>query len=156
MEIRRIAPEDVAAVCSIIASHSRWDGIYARRALEREFAESRAGLARGAHIVALAEDGTVIGVSGWRESELASEGVYWLGWTYVHPERRRRGVGTALLDRVLTELRALGARKLYLDTGAAGYQDALAFYASHGFHEEARLRDYYSDGEDCLILARRL
>jgi ribosomal protein S18 acetylase RimI-like enzyme len=36
------------------------------------------------------------------------------------------------------------------------YRDARRFYDRHGFLEEATLRDYYSDGEDCLYLAKKL
>jgi len=155
MTIRDLEAADLAAVCEIIERHSNWDAKYARQAIERELAERQMGLPRGKHIVAETEDG-IVGVSGWREDEFGSEGIFWLGWTCVHPDHRLRGIGTALLHRVIEDISARGARKLYLDTGATGYEAALAFYRAHGFVDEARLPDYYSDGEDALVLARRV
>jgi len=151
VQIRPILARDIPAVCAIIALHSSYDAACAKASFERELA----GIVevRSQHIVAVICGG-IIGVSGWRADELCGEGIFWLGWTYVQPDHRRHGIGSVLLNAVLQEIRQKGARKLYLDTGATGYEAALAFYTKHGFVHEARLPDYYSDGEDALILAR--
>lgn len=40
----------------------------------------------------------------------------WLAGVFVAPERRRRGLGAALVQRVIDEATALGVRRLYLYT----------------------------------------
>lgn len=50
----------------------------------------------------------------------------------VVPSCRRRGLGGAILDRVMEEARALGHRRLRLDVWE-GNEPALALYASRGF-----------------------
>jgi GNAT superfamily N-acetyltransferase len=52
----------------------------------------------------------------------------WLASVYVVPEQRRRGVGTALVARVVQEARALDVETLYLYT-----PDKEAFYARRGW-----------------------
>ena len=155
MKIRPVREGDLVAIRRIIAEHSRYDARFAMRVLRRELADRASGGSRTRHIVAIRSN-EVIGVSGWEKDEGGGEGVFWLGWTYIQSDQRRQGVGTALLARVGDEIAKRGARKLYLETGAKGYEAALSFYGKHGFTQEACLPDFYSDGEDCLILARRL
>ena len=44
----------------------------------------------------------------------------WLSGVFVAPEHRRRGVGAALVERVVREAHALGIRRLYLYTPGSG------------------------------------
>ncbi len=44
----------------------------------------------------------------------------WLSGVFVVPEHRRRGVGGALVERVVQEARALGTSRLYLYTPGSG------------------------------------
>lgn len=73
----------------------------------------------------------------------------------VHPTARRRGLGGALLDRLLTEGRAQGVCAVHLEVRVSN-QPALELYRSRGFREEGRRRAYYGDGEDALILSAPL
>lgn len=60
------------------------------------------------------------------------------GWLYhlaVAPERRREGVATALIDRAVRELHALGCRKINLQVRAAN-TDVIAMYAALGWEED--------------------
>ena len=52
----------------------------------------------------------------------------WLACVYVAPEHRRQGIGTALVQRVVQEVRALGGDTLHLFT-----PDKEAFYARLGW-----------------------
>jgi ribosomal-protein-alanine N-acetyltransferase len=60
----------------------------------------------------------------------------------VLPERRRRGVGTALLDAVRVEARLRGAESIVLEV-AVDNVAALALYAGQGFIGVGRRRNYY-------------
>jgi putative acetyltransferase len=59
---------------------------------------------------------------------------------------RRRGVGSALLRRVIAEAQAEGMNRLSLETGSWDYfLPARAFYARHGFRECGPFGDYGVD-----------
>jgi ribosomal-protein-alanine N-acetyltransferase len=73
----------------------------------------------------------------------------------VDPPRRRAGIASALLEAVLSEGAAAGARLAHLEV-RAGNAEALAFYARFGFQVLGRRRRYYPDGEDALLLAARV
>lgn len=72
----------------------------------------------------------------------------------VAPGQRRRGLGSWLLAFALARASRAGARRALLEV-RAGNQEALALYASLGFREIGRRRDYYRDpAEDALVLGR--
>jgi len=72
----------------------------------------------------------------------------WLASLFVAPAARGRGIGTALLERMLAEARALGIARLYLFT-----EHQEDWYAALGWIlvEHARL----ADGHVVSILSRQ-
>jgi ribosomal protein S18 acetylase RimI-like enzyme len=60
----------------------------------------------------------------------------WIGMVLVHPDYRRRGIGSALLQRCLEYLRGRGVRCIKLDATPAGR----AVYHGLGFQDEWTLR----------------
>jgi putative acetyltransferase len=54
---------------------------------------------------------------------------------YLRPQFRGRGRGRALAEKVLTEARRIGYKKLRLDTVEPVMQDAVAMYRRLGFEE---------------------
>ena len=71
----------------------------------------------------------------------------------ARPERRREGVGRALLSAGLSAAREAGAASLILDVSQAN-APARALYAGLGFTEIARRKRYYADGADALVLEK--
>jgi [ribosomal protein S18]-alanine N-acetyltransferase len=72
----------------------------------------------------------------------------------VVPERRRAGIGTALLASVVCEARRRGARNLFLEV-ADDNTAARALYAAGGFVQIGRRTNYYrrvSGLVDALVL----
>jgi ribosomal-protein-alanine N-acetyltransferase len=70
----------------------------------------------------------------------------------VHPDWRRRGVGSQLLLAVVELARQVGARRLTLEV-RAGNLPAQALYESFGFEVRGRRVRYYTDdGEDALVM----
>ena len=87
--------------------------------------------ALAANAIFLAEnEGEAIGfVTAWLEDHVAKIGDLW-----VAPSERRGGVGSALVETVVENLRARGATHLLLSSNL----QALPFYQRLGFREEAR------------------
>ena len=69
---------------------------------------------------------------------------------------RRRGIGTALLDRVLQEARNRKANAAFLEVRSANLA-AQALYERSGFQAIARRANYYSDPiEDAVVMTLNL
>ena len=104
---------------------------------------SRILLARDAH-------GTTIGFcSFWRVlDELHINNLA------VTPEERHAGVASSLLERVLDDAAATGARRVLLEVRRSN-EAALRLYGRFGFHVTSVRRGYYSQpDEDALVLTR--
>ncbi|RLK51202.1 [SSU ribosomal protein S18P]-alanine acetyltransferase [Alkalispirillum mobile] len=74
----------------------------------------------------------------------------------VSPDRRREGVGRALIDRVIQEAPAHEVQELFLEVRPSN-KAAQALYRSVGFEQVGRRRGYYPAAggrEDALVLAR--
>lgn len=71
----------------------------------------------------------------------------------VSPGVRRGGVGGALVDHVLAEVRARGARIAFLEVRASNV-GAQALYLSRGFVEVSRRASYYRNPAEDAVLMR--
>ena len=152
--IRKMEKSDLNAVVKIIHRHDPDDGKCARRYFSQYFSSpKRVKSPDEEHYVIIeAETGKILGVSGHALDECETQGIYWLGWTYVDQKFRRCGLGRKLLGHVFKQIR--GTRKVYLDTSSDDkYADAREFYEHFGFQMEGRLKDYYGVKEDRLYYA---
>lgn len=74
----------------------------------------------------------------------------------VHPRHRGRGIGSALLERFITEAGARGAVRLFLEMREGNPAEWL--YRRHGFANIGRRRAYYRRGSgaplDAITFAR--
>ncbi|ABK15118.1 MAG: GNAT family N-acetyltransferase [Methanothrix sp.] len=73
----------------------------------------------------------------------------------VHPDHRRRGVGSALLDAIEREMRAAGARRFRLEADTSN-RAALELYHRSGYVEGEVLRNYYGYGKDAVRLWKEI
>jgi ribosomal-protein-alanine N-acetyltransferase len=73
----------------------------------------------------------------------------------VAPEARRKGVGAALLTRIVEGAEAASARVVLLEVEAEN-EPALALYRSHGFVVVNVRRAYYANGKDALEMQKVL
>ncbi len=74
----------------------------------------------------------------------------------VRSSYRRRGIGAALLDRVLQEARRRKASAAFLEVRSSNHP-AQALYEKSGFEAIARRANYYSDPrEDAVVMTLNL
>jgi len=73
----------------------------------------------------------------------------------VRAEFRREGVATALLARALSLLESVNAASAKLEVRADN-EGAIALYRRFGFEHSKTIPNYYSNGEDALVMVRLL
>jgi ribosomal-protein-alanine N-acetyltransferase len=73
----------------------------------------------------------------------------------VHPEYRRMGIASSLMDFLLDLLEKNGYDNITLETGINNTA-AQNLYRSKDFHVDRKLSNYYTNGDDALHLIRKL
>lgn len=82
---------------------------------------------------------------------------YEIYWLCIHDKFRGCGLGRVLLDKLTEVIQILGGRKIYIKTeGTSQYVPTRNFYKACGFEEEAVLKEYYGNGDDCCIYSKKL
>lgn len=85
-----------------------------------------------------------------------TDAVYDLYWIIVDGQKRRSGVGMALLGQTVELLQNDGARMLVAETsGLPAYDQTRVFYSKCGFVEEARIREFYKPLDDLVVYVKR-
>ncbi|MGF1461607.1 MAG: GNAT family N-acetyltransferase [Maricaulaceae bacterium] len=73
----------------------------------------------------------------------------------VHPDRRREGLASVLLEAALADAVNRGTRRMFLEVAVTN-TGARAFYERRGFAQRTMRKGYYADGGDALVLTRDL
>lgn len=163
VEIRPATPEDGPAIGAVhVAS---WRAGYAglvsaeRLAALDPVARGRAWgerIAAGSALRVLVVHGRVVGFVGTQPSRApdAADGVTELTVLYLEPSAWGRGLGRRLLDRVIAEATAAGAREMTLWT-FAGNARALRCYEAAGFGPDGAEKRRAPEGENLLEIRLR-
>jgi GNAT superfamily N-acetyltransferase len=154
LEVRALAPGDAEACDAIVA------GLPYHFGIEEGRRACAAAVRRAAGLVAV-EDGDVVGFLTFEERfDEAAE----ITWMAVRADRRRHGIGHALIDRLSEWLTAEGRRILLVltvspsdpgDEPDDGYQSTRAFYRSTGFVLGRDLPKEW-DGDTAVVLVKSL
>ena len=89
--------------------------------------------------------------------ERMTDGTWNLLLLAVRPQQQSQGLGGGLVRWVEQDLCRTSARVLLIETsGAADFADQRAFYARLGYHEEARIREFYGPDEDKIVYWKSL
>lgn len=109
------------------------------------------------HLWLVAEHDNRVSGFAYCEPERATDGTFNLLAIAVDPGVQGIGIGSALIAALEQQLRAQGARVLIVETSALDeYIPTWAFYRARGFCEEARIRDFYSEGEHKIVFWKHL
>lgn len=112
--------------------------------------------ASGYHFIMMEYEGTTCGFVCYGPTP-CTEGTFDLYWIVVDNNYRGKGLGILLLNQAEQELMQIHARKLYIETSSTDkYLPTRKFYEKAGYAEEARLKDFYLEGDDKVIYAKRV
>ena len=105
----------------------------------------------------VAEDGSgVVGYISYGPTPL-TDGTWDLYWEAIARERQGQGIGGALMRAAEGEIRKAEGRLVLIETSSAPmYEKTRRFHLGHGYELIARIPDFYSPGDDKLILQKRL
>jgi ribosomal protein S18 acetylase RimI-like enzyme len=155
VEVRPLAADDAAACDAIVA------GLPYHFGQEQGRRECAAAVRRDPGLVAVA-GGEIVGFLTYvaRFDEAAE-----ITWMAVRVDRRRGGIGHALIERLTDDLIAAGRRILLVltvspsDPGPEpddGYQSTRAFYRSVGFVLGRDLKNEWEGGDTAVVLVKGL
>lgn len=102
------------------------------------------------------KDGKIVGYICYGPTPM-TEGTYDLYWIASDPKVRGQGVGAALASAMEGDLRRRQGRLIRVETSAMeAYGPTRGFYAAMKYLEEARFKDFYKQGEDLIILSKKI
>ena len=109
----------------------------------------------GYHVL-VAEDGsTVTGYICYGPTPL-TDGTWDLYWQAVARGERGQGIGSALMKAAEKEIRKTKGRLALMETSSTqAYEKTRRFHHGQGYEIIARIPDFYSPGDDKLILQKR-
>jgi len=82
---------------------------------------------------------------------------YDLYWIAVHNDYRGKGIGIKLLQETEKHIQSMQGKRVYIETSSTEkYAPTQGFYLRAGYILEARLKDYYKDGDDKLMYSKVL
>ncbi|MBI4295826.1 MAG: GNAT family N-acetyltransferase [Chloroflexi bacterium] len=84
-----------------------------------------------------------------------TQGTWDIYWIVVAPGHQGRGIGGALLDFAESRIRETGRMSLIETSSKVDYERQRRFYLSHGYELVCRVPDFYTPGDDKLILWKR-
>lgn len=101
-------------------------------------------------------EGVAVGYACYGPTPL-TEGTYDLYWIAVSPALHGKGVGRKILEAVEEACRRENGRMLLIETASKpSYEPTRAFYQRTGYHEIARIPDFYKEGDDKVTYRKLL
>jgi ribosomal protein S18 acetylase RimI-like enzyme len=86
-----------------------------------------------------------------------TQGTFDIYWIVVAPASQRTGIGSALVDFAVEQIKNQNSRLVVVDTsGSERYAATRQFYEKKGFQPAARIKDFYATGDDKVIYVKPL
>jgi ribosomal protein S18 acetylase RimI-like enzyme len=153
--IRPITQHDTAAVIGLAVA----SGLFPEdetEILDKMMADYFAGNFDDGHRCVIDVEDEPLAVA-YYEPALATDRTWYLTMIAVRRDAQGQGRGAALLRHVENSLQAEGQRVLLVETsGLPAFARTRAFYVKCGYEEEARIRDYYTAGDDMVVFRKVL
>lgn len=151
LDIRGARPADLAALQSVAVA----TGLFPPEMLPDMISPFLAGDEDSFWLTAVAEHKPV-GLA-FTQVEPMTEGTWNMLALAVHPDYQGKGLGRMIVQKVEHTLVEKAARLVIVDTsGTESFAKARAFYQALGYEVEARIRDFWSAGDDKVTLRKSL
>ena len=149
--IRAVMPNDLTALKAVIAANDLFPPEMLNDMTTEYF-----GNENSQDIWLTYEDQKPVAIA-YCGQEKMTEGTWNLYLIAVHPNYQGRGYGTAMLRYLEQTLAERGARILLVETsGLPSFELTRAFYLKGGYHQEARIREFYQAGEDKIVFRKSI
>lgn len=105
------------------------------------------------------ENKKVIGIMGYLRRHWGADDVFWGEWLLVDKSERQRGIGKKIYFDLENRIKEIGGRKIYVDIDSSTSNQnikAYKFHIGNGYAYEATLKDFWGDGQDFVLLSKRL
>ncbi len=110
----------------------------------------------GYSVLIAVDDSAVVGYICYGPTPL-TDGTWDLYWQAVIREERGQGIGSALMKAAERDIRKAQGRLAIIETSSTpAYEKTRRFHLGQGYEVIARIPDFYSPGDDKLILQKRL
>ena len=150
--LRPVTPQDSPAVVDLVVAagmFTRDDAAFLGKALGADDGSTC--------LVEDADDGAGLASVLLYRPEEAADRAFDLTMIAVRPDLQGGGRGAALMRHAEQDLRERGQRLLVVRTsGTPQYDGTRAFYRGLGYSEDARVPDYWTDGDDLVMFTTRL
>lgn len=116
----------------------------------------RSGTSSGYQAMVAEMGSTIAGYICFGQTPLteATWDIYWLA---TSPKFRRQGIGKTLLKSAEDEIRKAKGKIIVVETSSRPeYNKAKSLYQSLGYQLTCQISDFYADGDDKLVLVKRL
>lgn len=157
--IRPATPGDTAALVTLAVSTGLFLPNEADVLLRGVLDELHAGRLGEDHLASIWVDGPTGLPAGWvyfSRNAMANQ-IWDLWWIGVDPLRHGQGIGDELLRFVEAHVRSAGGRILLIETSSLPKLDRTRkFYAKRGYTACGQVPDFYADGDDKVIFAKRI
>ena len=111
--------------------------------------------AQGHRAFTFERDGRPVGFVYYAPSAMSDRGWY-LYWIVVEKAGQARGLGSVLLRHAEDGARDAGGRLFLIETSSLPrYEPTRRFYLKHGYEVASTLKDFYADGDDLVVFAKR-
>lgn len=154
----RVNPEkrDIQSIRDIVVSTGFFYDHEVEIAVELVIERLNLGEDTGYYFVFAEEDGITVAYSCFGPITM-SKTSFDLYWMAVHNDLRGKGIGKQLLRETFNQARIMNCKIIIAETsGLPHYAPTRAFYDSTGFELEARLKDFYAEGDDKLFYTKRI
>lgn len=149
--VRALRRVDLPRVAQIVAETDMFDPVHLEP-MAAPFLVEQSGEERWL----VYDESAVMGVAYYRAEPL-TDGSWNLLLIAVDPARHGQGIGAAMMRHVEAQLASGGARILIVETsGLPEFKRTRGFYRMLGYDEEARIRDYYANGDDKVVFRKAL